>query len=204
MINSGAGSPANTHIPQVTVDSKGRITSINTVSISAAFLTNGTAAGGDLGGTFPSPTVVQVNGISAADIEGGSSAANNATTSATPSRIVLRDGSGSASFTNIFLGINVVTTSTTPAFNIGSGAIQQMTITANVSAMTCTGMTPGQLVIFDFVHDSSSVGFAIAWAANIFGGSTTTGTAATKHNTQIFWTDGTNLFALDAMRVDLG
>ena len=197
---------SSSNVAQITVDAAGRITAASNVAISG-FLTNGTAAGGDLGGTLPSPTVTQVNGYSAANVASGATAANAATASNTASKIVLRDGSGSAGFTNVFLHKATVTPSATPTIDVSTGGIQQMTISTNITAMTVTGMTAGQIIIFDFVHDSSTGGFSLPtpnWASNVFGGSATTGSVAIKHNSQMFWSDGINLYAVDQMRTDLG
>jgi hypothetical protein len=204
-VNSNVGIfGTSTTIPQITLDGKGRVTSCTAVSISGNFLTNGTTAGGDLGGTLPSPTVTFVGGVSAASVAAGANTANAAVALNTPNTVVMRDGSGSAELTNLFLYIKAVSFTTTPAYNLSMGGIQQMTISGNITSMTTTGQNAGQIVIFDFVHDNTSNAYTIAWAANIFGGSANVGTANLKHNTQMFWCDGTNLYALGAMRTDLG
>jgi hypothetical protein len=190
------------HLARLTVNAKGQITAASTVAISG-FLASGSGASGDLGGTYPAPTVVQVNGVTASLISAGATAANNAVSANTASTIVLRDGSGSATFTNAFQHINVVSTSTTPTFNLSLGAIQQMTINAGTT-ISLSGLTAGQIVIFDFVHDNTATNYSLTWPGNVFGGGTNVGTANNKHNTQIFWCDGTNLYKLSGMQTDLG
>ena len=202
-VNSNIGSFGNgANVAQITVNGKGLITAVSNVAITG-FLANGSSATGDLGGTYPAPTVVQVGGVAAATLAAGVGLANAATAGNTPSTIALRDGSGSTNFTNVLLHKTTVTPATTPAYDLSTGAIQQMAISANITAMTVTGMGVG-LYVFDFVKDATASAYSIAWAANVFGGSANVGTGASKHNSQLFWSDGTSLYALDQMRTDLG
>ena len=140
--------------------------------------------------------------MAAAAIASGASAANAAVATNTASTIVLRDGSGSATFTNVFQHINVVGSTNTPSFNMTLGAIQQATCNGSIT-VSMSGATAGQVSIIDFINGGSSAN-SITWPGNVFGGSTTTGTLNGKHNYQMFWCDGTNFYNVNTMQTDRG
>lgn len=190
------------HIPHFTVNAKGVITGAGTTAITG-YLANGSGAAGDLGGTFPAPTVVQVNGVAAAAIASGAGAANGAVATNTAATIVLRDAGGSSTFSSVFQHINTLGSGNTPSFNMTLGAIQQCTITNNAT-ISIVGSPAGQIAIFDFINGGSS-NYNLTWPGNVFGGGTNVGAVpGGKHNYQMFWCDGTNYYNTDSMQTDRG
>lgn len=84
-----------TNVAQVTVGADGRVTSVVNVGISGGGGGSPTgAAGGDLGGTYPNPSVATVGGYSAANVAAGATLANTATNANTANAIVRRNASG--------------------------------------------------------------------------------------------------------------
>ena len=59
------------------------------------------AATGDLGGSYPAPSVATVGGVTAANVAAGANLANAATNANTANTIVKRDGSGNFTATNV-------------------------------------------------------------------------------------------------------
>lgn len=191
-----------TQVARITVDAKGRVTGVTQVTVTGVAPAGG--AGGDLTGSYPSPTVGTVGGVAAASIATGVGLANNSTSASTVSTVVKRDGKGSANFAVTYEKLNNVSTSSTPSFDLSNGAVQTMTIDDDIT-IAFTGLTASQthIVVFDFIHDATTTNYAITWPANVFGGTANVGVAANKHNVQAFYSDGTNLYSLGQMRTDL-
>jgi len=88
----------------------------------------------------------------------------------------------------------IVTFSATPTFNATLSSSFKITLTANVTSSTLTNATAGQILTFQIVEDNVG-GRTWTWPTNFKGAMTLT-TTANAINTQIFYFDGTNAFAL--------
>ena len=67
VIGAGASAGDGTHVAAITIDAKGRVTAISAVAISfPSSLPPSGAAGGDLAGTYPSPTLATIVGAASA------------------------------------------------------------------------------------------------------------------------------------------
>lgn len=86
--------------------------------------------------------------------------------------------------------LKAVTFSATPAFDRSLGAVQTITLTANVTSSTLANCAAGQTVVFDIIENGTG-GFTFSAPANLHGfGSITT--TANFHNRQMFYCDGSS------------
>jgi hypothetical protein len=96
---------------------------------------------------------------------------------------------------NFVSGVNTVTYSATPTFDLSLGDFQRMTLTGSVTSVTLTNMVAGQRVIFDFIHDATTTAFTVTMPTTVKNFAPIDPTTASKHNVQEFYSpDGTNLY----------
>ncbi len=108
-------------------------------------------------------------------------------------------GSGSIQgSTRVFGGVNNITFSATPTFDASLGNTQTITLTGNVTSSTLSNCTAGEQLVFDITEDAT--GGRTFVAPTTMKGFGALNTAASKHNVQAFYCDGTNAWATSPMQ----
>jgi len=93
-------------------------------------------------------------------------------------------------------GLNIVSFSATPTFNVLLGNTQKITLSGNVTSSTLTNAIAGQQINFVICQDASG-GHTFQWPTNVRGGMTI-GASASTCSAQSFIFDGTLAYALSS------
>ncbi len=92
-------------------------------------------------------------------------------------------------------GLQNLAFTATPTWNAASHSTFTMTLTGNVTSMTLTGVTPGQLITFIWTQDATG-GRTVTYPATVYGSAELFG-AANSTTTQTFRADASgNLWAV--------
>jgi hypothetical protein len=97
---------------------------------------------------------------------------------------------------SIVSGLNTMSFSATPTFDVSLGNTQKITLTDNVTSSTLSNASTGQTINFIICQDATG-SRTFVWPTNVKGGMTI-GATLSKCSAQNFIFDGTNAYALSA------
>jgi len=118
-------------------------------------------------------------------------------TAGTNNWAIYTNGTAPAQFGGpVISGLNTVTFSSTPMFDVSLGNTQKITLGGNVTSSTLANAAAGEQIHFLICQDATG-NRTFVWPNNVRGGMTI-GSTASKCSAQTFIFDGTNAYALSS------